>query len=290
MEVLKDIDEAARLLDVNLLPLDDWSGGIGQSQFFRMPDFASAYAALEARRPTFALQFVIQATELAFEISRESEPRGWCEDSYTQRQLDLAIRGQPMRFDKAVISVLTLNGLARAMEKKKLSPHPIVCCAFRFPELAALVALAERDQQREAARRGISLTEEQARDHVLQHLQTATKQRRIFIEKLLNKVKSKSGRRDVEVTASYPTLRALYKALKAYPSLRQRFVEEPREGMIPLRRRRDHVASAVPEESVAAGRINRPPYGWDGQSKRDVPPEIDPGRPFDWMKNDDVRV
>lgn len=287
MDVVTDIDEAARLLDVNLVSLDDdWSGGIGQSQFFRIPAFGQAFAALEARRTTFSLQFVIQATELAFEISRDSQPRGWCEDSYTQRQLDLAIRGQPMRFDKAVVSVLTLNGIARTLKKEPMPEHSIVCCAFRFPELPDLVTIAARDQMREAARRDIPLTEEGAREHVLQHLQAATKQRRIFIDKLLNKMKSKSGRREVEVTASYPTMRALYKALKAYPSLRHRFVEEPREGMIPLRRRRDHVASAVAEELVESGRVDRPPYGWDSEAGGSFPAEIDPGQPFEWMKRE----
>jgi hypothetical protein len=252
------IEDAVQLLDVDLRHVLGWYGGITQSQFFRVPGFAAYFTQWErssSERETFDSRFLVEATKIATHLSRQGNPTNWCEDSFNQRQLDMVLRDRPMRFDKAVVAVLALDAFGKTLKPAQtFDPlHSVVCCAFRISALKEYFDRAADDA-------GGALAPH-AQDVVYRHLQTSTGQSRLFLERLVHGVKSPSGR-TTNVTASYATLRKTYFALRKFPSLAHLQLE-PRSNLIELRLRGDPIATAVREERVLAGRVDRPPYGFE---------------------------
>ena len=148
MPEIKSADDAAELLDANITRDGNWLEGFASNKLCRTSKFAEHFRTIKAAwsgAVPFEQHFMTRAVETAVKLRDEGRPK-WCQGNYSRPQLDAALYGEPMRFDKAVVSILTLAVVGE--ELKASAPevrHSIVVCGFRFERLDDLISTATHE-------------------------------------------------------------------------------------------------------------------------------------------------
>lgn len=276
-------DDAAAFLDANVARQSNWYSGFGTNKFCRIPEFSRFFKDVSASWTgsiTVEQHFLALASSVARDLRDSGRPQ-WCKGDFSRPQFDAAMDGAPMRFDKAVMVVLALNKFAGELGlEQPFGTHCLVACGFRFDRMHELIGQASAEYAAKASN-AQSLTDEQCRQAVLRYLADVARQPFNVVRDLAKA----DGR--VKFTASYPTQRAIYKALMAFPACEAVVGTVERADLIQLRKRGESQMSAVEGEKLApAEAVTRPPYHWQDKEtleggKHAFPPEIVPPNPFD---------
>ncbi len=150
-DAIKTPADAISLLDVCVSGERDWSSALARQSLFRVPDFKSQYDGLSEalinaedngfdEQADIDTQFRKEASRVAGKLIANRKPgtQPWSEANYGRGQLDYALHGKAMRFDKAVISVLAFNRFAKQhdqLDHFALDNHSVVVCGFFFSNL-----------------------------------------------------------------------------------------------------------------------------------------------------------
>lgn len=288
LDDLKSETDAARLLDANLTLRPNWFEGVRGHKLFRIPGFDARFNALSAvlKTSTPLSELLAQkgeqiAAKLRASAREAGSGRPWCEATFDRNQIDSATHGNGMRFDKAAIAVLAINDLVAEVEAGtndeairtsaagiRFGPHCIVACVFRFEinfddlvDRAAGDLLDAYTDHLVFKGRDSESALEKARSVIHARLAAAAGQRTDFARNLTRPT-DPGAARPMMRGASYPVLRAIYKALMQSPSCRNELPTE-REDVIRQRAKGEPNMVASPEESVhEAEKITRPPFGW----------------------------
>lgn len=279
----EDIDSKemlARLFDARLTDNPSWLEALKNHRGFRIPGFAERhnqlYSALQKQDPKLNLEqvFLDEASRISAVLGTRSS-LGLKAGAFGASQYHNALNNDGgLRLDKAVVTILTFNKLARPLLSSELlfSWHSIVACVFLFErDLGGLIRTAARDfMTHHAVPSGESETEkrdnlERAVSEVVSRIAWAAHQDSRVIMDLAGLSytdgESKKGNKK-RSTASYPTWRAIYKALIQYPSVALEF-PDPKVRYIRPRRASDPNIEAVEKERLVELRpIERPPFNW----------------------------
>jgi hypothetical protein len=155
VDAIKVPADALSLLDVSVSGERDWHGALARHSLFRIPAFKAQYnglaeALIEASDneidsdADFERLFRKEASRVAGKLisNRKLGTQPWSEANYGRGQLDHALHGTAMRFDKAVISVLAFNRFAQQnelLDRYALGEHSVVVCGFFFSNLHRLI-------------------------------------------------------------------------------------------------------------------------------------------------------
>lgn len=260
--------EAAWLLDVYLQRERDWPTALSRSTLFRTPGFNRIFEGLLrdaiaaeaiANEEEFIAAFRTQAKKVASALHKQATD-DWNSIDYGIGQLQHARDAEGMRFDKAVISVLALNRLAKRFklcDKWCLPPHSIVACTFYFANLRGrLIRLAKTK---------VANSEEEKMEMALAELSEVTGQSVGVLDALAGKAPERETRaayeRAATTLASYPTQFAIYQFLAGIqPDLKSLKLEE----VIVRRRVKTQNLKIIDDEVIVPfGRVTTGPYGWD---------------------------
>ncbi len=277
-------DEAARYLDANVTRQPNWFGGFGTNRFCKIPFFSIHFRDLQtAWTEAISLEQHFLAVAIAeANLLRETGRPNWCQGSFSRPQLDAALDSTAMRFDKAIVAVRALNQVAVKLERTPpFVDHCIVTCGFRFERLDELISTASGEYQSKVGA-SKNLNTIQCRQRVIRYLADTSGQPFGVVRDLA----SVEGR--TKFTASYPTHRAIFKAIMKFDSCQETVGDVERSELIKLRKRGDSQMSAVENEKLLdPQQVTRPPYHWvDREStdggKKAFPPEVSPPDPFTW--------
>lgn len=285
LDRIQSADDAAILLDTCLTQIDGWLDGFGKNKFCRIPDFSRRFRALEAqwsRAVPFDTHFITMAIQIASQLREQGRPR-WCQGNFAAAQLTAAKRMHPLRFDKAVVSILTLSEIARELDVAlPPSQHSIVACGFHFPRLPELIEMSVNDRiNNSPISNGVSIDKE--RSIVLRFLADTAQQETLTVKALAGLAQTDGGKVK-KYAASYPTLRALYKALLEFPSCSTEIADVERNTLIRLRKSGDEQMIVDGNEKLLPPEaVTRPPYHWQENPSEPHPPEITvPGNALSW--------
>jgi hypothetical protein len=140
-------EDAEAFLDVNFGVDKGWFAAIGRMSIFRISGFQLFFISIMnavISNPAFTQQTQKEFNALfdreAGLIARalfDQAHAVWNDAIYGGGQITRAIKGDGMRFDKAVIAVLTLNKIAvdHGLKQWMIGPHQIVACAFYYANL-----------------------------------------------------------------------------------------------------------------------------------------------------------
>lgn len=285
--------DAITLLDVCVSGERDWHAALARHSLFRIPEFKAQYDGLaEALIDTpnneidsdadFERLFRKEASSVAGKLISNRKPgtHPWSEANYGRGQLEHALHGAAMRFDKAVISVLAFNCFAKKhslLHRYALEEHSVVVCGFFFSNLHRLIetfAGADRVDGDSLFARGVAeiadLTGQTAEviealaGKRAESLQTGAKEKAVthlgsyptqfgVLEALATKVKEA---RDALEEVNQKIERATVGFGERKPVLKiERLIVRRRQGMSPPKTLDD-------ESIVPCGRVTWGPFGW----------------------------
>lgn len=147
--------DAISLLDVYLLRERDWHNALDRQSVFRMPSFKPNYeglveALVEAEDNGFPDErevedkFRREAVDVASKLinSRKPGTKPWSDATFGRNQVEYAINGNPMRFEKVVIAALAFNRFSMRhglLERFSIQNHSVVACCFYFSNLYRII-------------------------------------------------------------------------------------------------------------------------------------------------------
>jgi hypothetical protein len=270
LDSVENPSAASRLLDVNLEVEKDWFAAVNRYTLFRIPGFRSAYEGLlaeisadpdrELSEDEFKVSFRRHAKDVASFLYRQGKPNSWSETAYGVGQVQHALSGEGMRFDRAVISVLAFNRFSTKLghaRKWHLPAHSIVACVFYFANL--------RGRLRKLASKKPGNDDEKM-DAALHQIARATGQPVGLIDAVAGRMPARETpdeyRKAVTTLASYRTLSAILEALsKDQPDLTRAKIED----VIVRRRVQTQPLEILRDEVISeAGPVTAGPYAWRG--------------------------
>jgi hypothetical protein len=277
-------------LDANLQRSANWHRSVGGNKFFRIAGFAKVFDQLPTNwSDGYTIEQTFRNRASATLSKLQSQGHAWIKDtSFSKSQLAQAQNHQPMRFDKALACVLTLNELLTeaGLEAALLEKHCITACCFEFVGLAGHISTAAEEYQSVLGE--TTLASAQAK--VILYLANQSNQQVPTIQKMAGLVNaSPSAKRTVLASGSYPVMRSIFKAIEQFPSVSVTLSNLDRMQIIRPRSSGGSQMTALAEENlIEPGRITRPPYSWLSdevlktyeESDGDYPPEVNPADPL----------
>lgn len=269
--------DAAAFVDAKLnIPSNpDWFDSVRRHRLFRLYRFSYSFAELDPiwRKSGFPSSLketlVAEAKRIAAELVTKAED-DWCSGiGYSAEQLTAALGGKPMKLDRALLTVLAFNALANKSEVPhlRLEKHCITACAFRFaPEidLEAIILRAAREYFGRDDAIPRARDEEHAKEIVESKLAEAANQQTSVVRELIYDTRTPADK--TLKAASYPTVRAIYKALMMMDTGRTEFPMDRVEIIHPRNVTSPNMIAHPNEALVQPSGISRPPYNWRNET------------------------
>lgn len=279
---IKGPTDAMSFLDVYLQRERDWPRALTRYSLFRMPTYRRLHESmLDAvishgrhgieSEEEFDTVLRHEAAQVARQLSGSRQKVGseWVAPNYGRNQLRHALTGDPMRFDKAVVTVLAFNKLAEKFELAEaftFAPHGIVACGFYFANLYRLIERFEgaRDESSEAFDRGV--------ETIASMIDQPPVVLRLLAGYRAEGQRTQDTMRAATHLASYPTQFAILNALATrLPDLADVIDNDNHVERIIVRRRVGmQITKIINDEMLEPMRVNVGPYRWpaDGFPER----------------------
>ena len=160
--------DAIELLDVYLDVEKDWPSALHRHSVFRMPSFRENYDGLVAALITAANSGFDEESDVESKLRKEAidvagklivnkkaGTKPWSGSSFGRNQIDHARQGKAMRLDKALITAVAFNRIAKRyglLDRFAIANHSVVVCGFYFSNLYRMIeSYAGLTEQNDAA-------------------------------------------------------------------------------------------------------------------------------------------
>lgn len=292
VQELSTADDALRLIDACLSVEDgNWEVSVKTRASFRVPRIEARFLALET-----AAKAADPTVDFRYEFRRQCETTAksladkkfvWAKPEFASSQIVKALKGEAVRFDKAVVLSVTANHFADELsfpwelalddargKSVRVAWHGVAAQMFFFKDLALRLQEAEADLRTKTGDYLFSIMKE-IPEIIGQPLSFVEDAAVVAPDPRVKNV-TPSGE---PTLASYRPLRKLYKFLQRVPMTRVRFQETHlarKENILQQKTAMTRRKSTNLELIDATQKITTGPYGWpSADGERSFPPADD---------------